>query len=82
MAAPALTLFDKLMAEELSDTVGLLPVNSFDEMITWTERGKMWRFPVDNEFGKWVTCAERGNWVTCAERGNWVTCAERGKLVT
>ncbi|XP_065575930.1 small ribosomal subunit protein mS31-like isoform X2 [Artemia franciscana] len=28
-----------------------LPANGFEEMIQWTEQGKLWKFPIDNEYG-------------------------------
>lgn len=27
------------------------PSNYFQEMILWTEQGKLWKFPIDNEQG-------------------------------
>ncbi|KAF6029598.1 mRpS31 [Bugula neritina] len=27
------------------------PHNAFEEMIQWTEEGKLWKFPIDNEQG-------------------------------
>lgn len=27
------------------------PANYFQEMILWTEQGKLWKFPIDNEQG-------------------------------
>jgi len=29
----------------------LPPSNAFEEMIQWTEEGKLWTFPIDNEQG-------------------------------
>lgn len=28
------------------------PANYFQQMILWTEQGKLWKFPIDNEQGK------------------------------
>lgn len=28
------------------------PLNWFDQCIVWTQEGKLWRFPIDNEQGK------------------------------
>lgn len=30
------------------------PRNYFDKMILWTNQGKVWKFPIDNEAGKYV----------------------------
>lgn len=45
------TLFDILEAEESKRLMSLPPNNAFDEMIRWTEEGKLWTFPIDNEQG-------------------------------
>lgn len=31
-----------------------VPQNVFQELIEWTNEGKIWRFPIDNEQGKFV----------------------------
>ncbi|XP_076039774.1 mitochondrial ribosomal protein S31 [Oratosquilla oratoria] len=36
---------------ELQLMVSHPPANGFEEMIQWTKQGKMWQFPVDNEYG-------------------------------
>lgn len=46
-----LTLFDKLEAEESKHLTSLPPSNAFEEMMHWTEEGKLWNFPIDNEQG-------------------------------
>lgn len=28
------------------------PQNAFQELIQWTNEGKIWKFPIDNEQGK------------------------------
>lgn len=28
------------------------PENIFEEMIQWTDKGMLWQFPINNEFGK------------------------------
>lgn len=43
------SLFDIIEAEELKKSVRFPPRNSFEEMMQWTEDGKMWQFPIDNE---------------------------------
>ena len=45
------TLFDKLEAEDTKQLMTLPPTNAFEEMIRWTEEGKLWTFPIDNEQG-------------------------------
>ena len=49
-----LTLFYKLEAEESKRLTSLPPSNAFEEMICWTEEGKLWTFPIDNEQGTTV----------------------------
>jgi len=46
-----MTLFDKLEAEESKRLTMLPPSNAFEEMMRWTEEGKLWTFPIDNEQG-------------------------------
>lgn len=31
------------------------PSNYFQQMILWTEQGKLWKFPIDNEQGSNIT---------------------------
>lgn len=31
------------------------PANAYEELIMWTEQGKHWKFPIDNETGKILT---------------------------
>ena len=45
------TLFDKLAAEESKRLTSLPPSNAFEEMMRWTDEGKLWNFPIDNEQG-------------------------------
>ena len=47
----ASTLFDQLEAEDSKCLMSLPPSNAFEEMIRWTEEGKLWTFPIDNELG-------------------------------
>ncbi|GAA54964.1 28S ribosomal protein S31 mitochondrial [Clonorchis sinensis] len=41
-------VFDSLEVLELS-LLSSIPLNQFDEWLLWTQEGKMWRFPIDNE---------------------------------
>lgn len=41
----------RLVNEEIKFTVTHPPKNYFEEMIQWTEQGKLWLFPIDNEQG-------------------------------
>lgn len=43
--------WDKLYQKELKLAVTHPPSNYFQEMILWTEQGKIWKFPIDNEQG-------------------------------
>jgi len=51
---PKLSMWDALEAKELKLAVTHPPRNGFEEMILWTEQGKLWKFPIDNECGKIV----------------------------
>ncbi|XP_018321227.1 28S ribosomal protein S31, mitochondrial [Agrilus planipennis] len=42
-------IWDKLYKRELRLAVTHPPANYFQEMILWTEQGKLWKFPIDNE---------------------------------
>ena len=48
---PKLSTWDALDAKELKLAVTHPPRNGFEEMILWTEQGKLWKFPIDNEQG-------------------------------
>lgn len=37
--------------KELQSFATEYPTNAFEEMIRWTEEGKLWKFPIDNEQG-------------------------------
>jgi hypothetical protein len=39
-------------AQELSDAQVNLPANGFEEMISLTDQGQLWKFPIDNEQGE------------------------------
>lgn len=46
-----LKTWSKLQARELKLTVTHPPSNYFQKMALWTEQGKLWKFPIDNEQG-------------------------------
>lgn len=48
---PALDTWHRLQRQELKMMVTHPPTNGFEEMIRWTEQGKLWRYPIDNEQG-------------------------------
>lgn len=47
-----LKTWDALHAKELKLSVTHPPANGLEEMILWTEQGKLWHFPIDNEQGE------------------------------
>lgn len=47
-----LPTWQKLHEKELKLAVTHPPANYFQQMIQWTEQGKFWQFPINNEFGK------------------------------
>ncbi|XP_070490868.1 small ribosomal subunit protein mS31 [Chironomus tepperi] len=46
-----LETWSKLEKREMKLTVTHPPRNYFEKMILWTEQGKVWKFPIDNEQG-------------------------------
>lgn len=52
---PTLNTWDLLDRKELQLLVTHPPVNSLEQMIRWTEQGRLWRFPIDNEQGASAT---------------------------
>jgi small subunit ribosomal protein S31 len=48
---PEVTTWQRLEARELRLAVTHPPSNIFEEMIHWTEQGKLWHFPINNEQG-------------------------------
>ncbi|KAL7018121.1 hypothetical protein ACKWTF_010646 [Chironomus riparius] len=46
-----LETWSKLEQREMKLTVTHPPRNYFEKMILWTEEGKVWKFPIDNEQG-------------------------------
>jgi small subunit ribosomal protein S31 len=49
--APKMYIWDRLMKDELERIGAQPPNNPFEEMIRWTEQGKLWKYPIDNEQG-------------------------------
>lgn len=50
--SPQLKTWQKLHQRELKLAITHPPQNYFQEMILWTEQGKIWQFPINNEFGR------------------------------
>nr|CAG4640804.1 EOG090X04UC [Eulimnadia texana] len=48
---PQLSTWANLHAKELKLILTHPPANGFEEMIQWTEQGKLWKFPINNEQG-------------------------------
>ena len=46
-----MTIFDEVEHRKLQAAVKSLPNNAFEEAIDWTNRGILWKFPIDNEQG-------------------------------
>lgn len=46
-----LNTWENLRSKELQMAVTHPPRNHFQQMIVWTEQGKLWNFPIDNEQG-------------------------------
>jgi len=49
---PTLSTWDRIHEKELKLLATHPPGNGFEEMILWTEQGKLWHFPIDNEQGR------------------------------
>ncbi|XP_049547428.1 28S ribosomal protein S31, mitochondrial [Anopheles darlingi] len=47
-----LPTWQKLQERELKLSVTHPPANYFQKMALWTEQGKLWKFPIDNEQGR------------------------------
>ncbi|XP_015674159.1 28S ribosomal protein S31, mitochondrial [Protobothrops mucrosquamatus] len=45
------TIWDLEFAKAITSTFSHLPQNGFEEMIQWTNEGKLWEFPINNETG-------------------------------
>lgn len=50
----SLPVWDQLEEREMRLARIVSPRNGFEEMIRWTEEGKLWPFPIDNEYGECV----------------------------
>ncbi|XP_030766056.1 28S ribosomal protein S31, mitochondrial [Sitophilus oryzae] len=48
---PQLKTWSELAKKDLKLAVTHPPANYFQEMILWTEQGKIWKFPINNEIG-------------------------------
>lgn len=48
---PTLSTWDKLYEKSLQLAVTHPPSNIYEQMIIWTEQGKLWKFPINNEQG-------------------------------
>ncbi|KAG5333975.1 RT31 protein, partial [Acromyrmex charruanus] len=48
---PELKTWAALEQKELKTLTTCSPANIFQELILWTEQGKLWKFPIDNEQG-------------------------------
>lgn len=48
---PTLSTWDRLYEKSLHMAVTHPPKNIYEQMIIWTEQGKLWKFPIDNELG-------------------------------
>lgn len=47
-----LKTWDRLEKYELKLSMSFAARNYFEKMAYWTEEGKVWHFPIDNEQGK------------------------------
>lgn len=47
----SLKTWSKLEKHELRLRMSMAPRNYFEKMAYWTEEGKIWQFPIDNEQG-------------------------------
>jgi len=48
---PELPTWDRLHKKSLQMAVTHPPRNIYEQMMIWTEQGKLWKFPIDNEQG-------------------------------
>ncbi|XP_060880065.1 small ribosomal subunit protein mS31 [Metopolophium dirhodum] len=48
---PTLPTWDRLYEKSLQTAVTHPPKNIYEQMIIWTEQGKLWKFPINNEQG-------------------------------
>lgn len=64
-SADILSTWSYLQARELKLAVTHPPSNYFQKMALWTEQGKLWKFPIDNEQGKSFIRAPK-TFITCS----------------
>ncbi|XP_065349261.1 small ribosomal subunit protein mS31 [Cloeon dipterum] len=50
-AEPLLPIWEQMHQRDLQLAVMYPPSNIYEEMISWTNQGKLWKFPIDNEQG-------------------------------
>ena len=61
-----LKTWERAKERELAIVTTPNPKNLFEEMITMTEKGILWNFPIDNEQGlEKVSCLHPIQWVLC-----------------
>lgn len=53
---PTLSTWDRLYKKSLKMAVTHPPKNIYEQMVIWTEQGKLWKFPIDNEQGMEKEC--------------------------
>lgn len=51
-----LDVWEQLSQREVTLATSQPPANYFQKMILWTEQGKVWKFPIDNEQGMLYFC--------------------------
>lgn len=51
---PNESIWSKLQEHHLGTLYRRAPNNAFEEMIIWTEQNKLWKFPINNEYGMFV----------------------------
>ena len=49
--------WDSLAAHSLESSLQQSPANHWQELIQWTNQGKVWTFPIDNEVGEFLLLA-------------------------
>ena len=57
--APPAGQWERIHARELRLSVAHPPTNAWEEMAVWTEQGKLWHMPVNNEQGELDTRSRR-----------------------
>ena len=45
-------IFDEIDTLQRKQKMSVLPLNAWHEQMQWTEEGKIWKFPIDNEQGE------------------------------